>query len=171
MRKVYRLKHVPTGLYWVKKGYGRLSENGSLFSTGSNSFNGMSPEHTISLNINDDKFIQKHMDVFNHVGELCEHTELKWDMKIGKMVPTGKTYFTWSMTSKVSDFVKEFVTSKTDISEPSVVQNNKEIIDDVTRVIVERVTRVCWDQMFTISKDLMSYEDLLERVKSQLNIK
>ena len=56
MRKVYRLKHVPTGLYWVKKGYGRLSENGSLFSTGSNSFNGMSPEHTISLNINDDKF-------------------------------------------------------------------------------------------------------------------
>lgn len=171
MRKVYRLKHVPTGLYWVKKGYGRLSENGSLFSTGSNSFNGMSPEHIIILRINDDKFIQKHMDVFRHVGELMEQPELKWNMKIGKMVPTGRKCFTWSMTSKVSDFVKEFETTETEVSEPSVVQNNKEIIDDVTRVLVERVTRACWDQMSTISKDLMSYEDLLERVKIQLNIR
>lgn len=155
----------------MKKGYGCLSENGSLFSTGSNSFNGMSPEHTISLNINDDKFIQKHMDVFRHVGELWEHPELKWDMKIGKMIPTGKTCFTWSMTSNVSDFVKEFVTAETEVSEPSVVQNNKEIIDDVARVLVERVTRAYWNQMSTISTDLMSYEDLLGRVKTQLNIR
>ena len=110
------------------------------------------------------------MDVFNHVGVLCEHPQLKWDMKIGKMVLTSKTYFTWSMTSKVSDFVKEFVSLELESPEPSVVQNNKEIIDDVTRVIVERVTRACWDQMSTISKDLMSYEDLLEHVRNQLNI-
>ncbi len=171
MRKVYRLKHKPTGLYWVKKSYGRLSDTGTVFSTATNSFSGLGPSASISLRISDDKFIQQHRDIFERVGVLEEIPTAKWDGEKCKMVPTGKTHLFWHMSAKVSDFEKEYATLNPKTSEPSVVQDNKEIIDDVTRVLVERVTRACWDQMFSISKDLMPYEDLLERVKNQLNIK
>jgi hypothetical protein len=155
----------------VKRSYGRLSDTGTVFTTASNSFNGCSPDDTINLKINDNKFIRKYLDVFKRVGKLREHPETRWDGNVCKVIRTGKTYFTWCMTTKVGDFVKEYVTLGSDTPEPSVVQDNKEIIDDVTRVLVERVTRACWDQMFNVSKDLMSYEDLLKRVKNQLNIK
>lgn len=161
MRKVYRLKHVPTGLYWVKKSYGRLSENGTVFATATNSFSGLGPNSGVYLRIMDDKFIQQHLDVLKRVGELEEVPETKWDMKTCKFIPTGKSHFAWHMTSKVSDFEKEFVTLGLETPEPSV---------DDKQELIEKVTRACWDQMLSISKDLMPYEDLLKHVKNQLNI-
>ena len=168
--KAYRLKHIPTGLYWVKKSYG-LSDIGTLFTTAANSFNGLGPDSSVPLAIVNDKFIRQHRDVFERVGELEEVPIMEWDIIAGKFIPTGKSHLSWHMISKVSDFEKEYVTLEPGVPEPSVIQNSKEIIDDVTRVLVERVTRACWDQMFSISKDLMPYEDLLKRVKNQLNIK
>lgn len=173
MRKVYRLKHIPTGLYWVKKSYNHLSENGSMYTSGNHALSGLSPDRTIDVHVNDDRVVRKYLNVLSTIGEIRERPIEKWDPVKRICVPTGKTCMTWCMKSKVSDFKKEYldVHPMSTESEPSVIQNNKEIIDDVTRVLVERVTRACWDQMFTISKDLMPYEDLLQRVKNQLNIK
>ena len=134
MRKAYRLKHIPTGLYWVKKSYGRLSENGSLFLTGSNSFNGLGPESTIRLCITGDKFIRQHLDVFKRVGVLDEHPESKWDSKAYKFVLTGKTHLSWHMISKVSDFEKEYVTLEPEIPESSVTKEKQDLIEQVTHI-------------------------------------
>ena len=157
MRKVYRLKHIPTGLYWVKKSYGRLSENGTVFSTGSNSFNGLSPEATISLCITDEKFIQKHMDVFKQVGKLREHPETKWDRKTCKMIPTGKTYFTWHMTSKVSDFEKEFVTLEPEVPEPSVDDKQK---------LIKKVADICWNHR--VNPDIETFDEWMNLIQDEL---
>ncbi len=161
--KAYRLKHIPTGLYWVKKSYGRLSDTGTLFTTAANSFNGLGPDSSVPLYILQDKFIRQHLDVFERVGELEEIPETEWDMKIGKFIPTGKSHFQWHMTSKVSDFEKEYVTLDPEVPEPPVSEKDSDL--------VEQVTRICWNQMFSISKDLMPYEDLLKRVKNQLDKK
>lgn len=158
--KAYRLKHIPTGLYWVKKSYG-LSDIGTVFATAANSFNGLGPDSSVPLTILNDKFIRRRLDVFEKVGELEEVPETVWDIKSCKNIPTGKTYFNWHMISKVSDFEKEYVTLEPDTPEPSADNND----------LIEQVTRACWDQMFSIQKDLMPYEDLLKRVKNQLNIK
>lgn len=157
MRKIYRLKHIPTGLYWVKRRYMHLSENGTVFSTGSNSFNGLSPEHTIYLNVTDKKFIQKHLDIFKRVGELKEHPESKWDMKIGEMIPTGKTYFTWHMMSKVSDFEKEYVTINADETEKSTNTNQE---------LVRRVADICWNHR--VNPDIETFDEWLNLIQDEL---
>ena len=147
----------------MKKSYGRLSENGTVFATGTNSFSGLGPDSTVHLCITEDKSIKQHLDIFKRVGELREHPETKWDGKICKVITTGKTHMSWHMTSKVSDFEKEYVTLDPELPESSVNGKNMDLI--------EQVTHICWDQMFSISKDLMPYEDLLEHVKNQLNNK
>lgn len=157
MRRIYRLKHVPTGLYWVKRSYGKLSENGTLFSTGCNSFSGMSPGRAISLRITNDKFIKKHIDIFRHVGELREHPELKWDEKIHKRIPTGKTCFTWYMGSKVSDFVKEFVVVKPKVSESST---------DSNRELIEKIASIYWNHR--TDPDIENYEEWLNLIQDEL---
>jgi len=148
MKKAYRLKHVPTGLYWVKKSYGRLSETGTVFTTAANSFNGLGSKSTIRLCVTDDRFIQKHLDVFERVGKLDEVPESKWDMKTRTFIPTGKTHLSWHMISKVSDFEKEYVTL------------------DPEQELIEKVVRICYDQ--PVEWGMISYDVLLNDVKTKL---
>ena len=164
MKKVYRLKHIPTGFYWVKKSYGRLSENGTVFSTGCNSFSGLSQDDTIRLCITDGKFLRNHMDVFKRVGELKEHPREKWDMKTYKMIPTGESYFTWYMTSKVSDFEKEFVTLEPETPEPSVVQGNKEIIDK--QELIHKIADICWNHR--VNPDIETFDEWMNLIQDEL---
>lgn len=157
MRKVYRLKHVPTGLYWVKKSYGRLSENGTVFATGTNSFSGLSPESTICLCVTDDKFIRKHLDVFKRVGKLKEHPETKWDGKLCKCIDTGKTYFTWHMTTKVSDFEKEYVTLEPSTPESTV---------DRDQELIEKIADICWNHR--VNPDIETFDEWLNLIHDEL---
>ena len=67
MRKAYRLKHKPTGLYWAKKIHKRPS---------------------------DDRIIRRHLDVLSKVGVLEAHPERKWDPKTCGFYNTGKSLYT-----------------------------------------------------------------------------
>lgn len=163
MRKAYRLKHVPTGLYWAKKSYGHLSETGSVYTSNNHAFSGLSSDVTVNVYV-DDRVARKHLDVLTTVGTLRVRPVEKWDGLTRKFIPTGKTNMTWVMESKVSDFEKEY------ISMEPMNQKSESSVDD-KQELIEQVTRICWDQMFSIQKNMMSYEDLLERVKNQLNNK
>lgn len=112
MRKAYRLKHKPTGLYWAKKSHKRLSETGSVYTSGMNSFSGLSPEHMVEVKLSDDRIIRRHLDVLSKVGVLEVHPERKWDPKTCGFYNTGKSLYTWHMKPTVSGFEKEFVYSE-----------------------------------------------------------
>lgn len=157
MEKVYRLKHIPTGLYWVKRSYGRLSDTGTVFTTASNSFNGCSPDDTVNLKIIDDKFIRQHLNIFKRVGELKEHPETMWDGNVCKVIRTGKTYFTWSMTSKVEDFVKEFVTLDSEAPE-STVEDKQELI--------KKVADICWNHR--VNPDIETFDEWMNLIQNEL---
>jgi len=157
MKKVYRLKHVPTGLYWVKRSYGRLSENGTVFATATNSFSGLGPKSTIRLCITDDKFIRQHLDVFKRVGKLDEVPESKWDMKTRTFIPTGKTHLSWHMTSKVSDFEKEYTTLGAEVPEPTADDNQK---------LIEKIADICWNHR--VNPDIETFDEWLNLIQDEL---
>lgn len=107
MRKVYKLKHKPTGLFWIKSGYGHLSDKGSLFTTGTHSLSGRKPDEVVELHINDQKLIKKYIDILKNVGTLKKDNWLDWNVKEKRY--ESKEHWFWSMNSKVSDFEKEII--------------------------------------------------------------
>ena len=107
MRKVYKLKHKPTGLYFIKSGYGHLSDKGSVYTTGVNSLSGRQGE-MIDLYVSDQKIIKKNMAVLQTVGilETIPHARV-WNSRLEMDV--FETRYYWHMKSPVSDFEKEII--------------------------------------------------------------
>ena len=157
MRKIYRLKHIPTGLYWVKRGYGCLSENGSVFSSGCNSFCGMRPDYELDLRITDNKLINKYWDVLSKIGELNKHPKTVWDSKALKFVQTDENYYIWHMRSKVSDFEKEYVTVSTNKAEKST---------DTNQELIKKIADICWNHR--VNPDIETFEEWLNLIQDEL---
>lgn len=109
MRKLYKLKHKLTGLYYTKS-CGHISDKGSIYSSPVHSLSGRKPNDEIELYAIDSKWIKHKLDILKNVGKLEERPCEKWDIETQRIVQTGKTYFCWSMTTKVSDFEKEIIT-------------------------------------------------------------
>ena len=156
MRRVYRLKHVPTGLYWVKKSY-HLSDTGTLFTTGANSFCGLKPNYELDLRITDDKLINKYWDVLSRVGELKKHPKTIWDSKAFKFVQTNESYYTWYMKSKVSDFEKEFVTLESEVPESSI---------DTNQELIKKIADICWNHR--VNPDIETFDEWLNLIQDEL---
>lgn len=107
MRKIYKLKHKPTGLYYVKSGYGHLSDKGSIYTTGVNSLSGRERDK-LYLCITDQKLIKEHLDVLQRVGKLEIDNDFKtWNWR--KRTHETITFYRWSITACTSDFEKEIV--------------------------------------------------------------
>lgn len=139
MRIIYKLKHKPTGLYYVKSGYSHISENGSVYSTGNNALN---CKNRIYLTTNDQKLIKRHLDVFKSVGEL----KIQENYKIynyHKSVHEYVTWYSWSMMSPVSDFEKEVITTEKPVDLAETVQELREIDDVIEKLdeISENTTK------------------------------
>lgn len=108
MRKVYKLKHKPTGLFWIKSGYGHLSDKGSLYTTGTHSLSGRKPDEEVELHISDQKIIKKNMAVLQTVGILEKIPNARvWNPRL--KMDVFETRYYWHMKSPVSDFEKEII--------------------------------------------------------------
>jgi len=106
-RTIYKLKHKPTGLYYVKTGYDHISDKGTIYSTGCNSLSGQTTK--VYLRTNDQELINKHLDVFQKVGELkVEHNRKVYNFRKSKE-EVIENWYSWKMESPVSDFEKEIV--------------------------------------------------------------
>ena len=132
MRTIYKLKHKPTGLYYVKSGYSHISETGTVYANGCHSLCGQ--EH-VYLKTNDQKLIKKYLDVFKSVGEL----KIQENYKIynyHKSVHEYVTWYSWSMMSPVSDFEKEVIVTeekpKSDIAQ--ITENVKSVVENVNEL-------------------------------------
>ena len=105
-RTIYKLKHKPTGLYYVKTGYDHISDKGTIYSTGCDSLNCVSQ---VFLHTSDQNLIKKHLDVFQKVGKL----EITPNRKIYNFRKSKEevieNWYSWKMESPVSDFEKEIV--------------------------------------------------------------
>lgn len=107
-RKIYKLKHKPTGLYYVKTGYEHISEKGTVYSTGCNS---LSSETIVHMKTDNQDLIKRHLDVFEKVGQLkIEHNRQIYNFKTSKY-ETVENWYVWSMDSPVGDFEKEILTT------------------------------------------------------------
>ena len=93
----YRLKHKPTGLYYVKKSYGRLSERGSVYSTSQHSL-----QHKCSVYITvSQELLEKYEDKLKAIEEA--------DKLFSKPI-VGPSHLThWSMMCPVDQFEKEYL--------------------------------------------------------------
>ena len=151
MRNAYRLKHKPTGLYWVKKSYNHLSETGSVFTSGVHSFSGLRPEHILVVRLSDDRMIRRHLDVLSKVGILETHPEQKWDSKNCRLYNTGKTLYSWHMKSTVADFEKEYV-PLTDVSKD--------------QELIKKVADICWNHRE--NPDIETFDEWMDLIQSEL---
>lgn len=126
MRTIYKLKHKPTGLYYVKSGYSHISETGTVYSTGNNVLN---CKNRIYLTTNNQELIKKHLDVFKSVGELKiqeNYRRYNYHKNEYEIV----TWYSWSMMSPDSDFEKEIITVDEPVDLAETVKELREI-DDV----------------------------------------
>jgi hypothetical protein len=106
-RKIYKLKHKPTGLYWTKS-YGHISDKGSIYSTGINGLVGFSDKYPADLHTTDQKLILRHLDMFSRVGTLTKDEHFKqWNYK--KQQYEEITFYRWSMKAVPGDYEKEFI--------------------------------------------------------------